>query len=101
MFHPYLAALEDAHLITAMGVLATVIGVLWKLNVSNSKSIEQRADRLEEKADENNTKLLEMADQVGELRGRVTFAEEISPHLNRLTESIEDLTENVLKTLTK
>ena len=97
----YLAAIQDGHLITAMGILAGVIAVLWKINVTNSKSIEKRADRLEEKHDENHIKLLEMSDQLGELRGRVTIAEEIFPHLNRLTESIEELSINVVKAVSR
>ena len=92
-----LAALlsDDQYIVVAMTALTTVIGILWRINVSNTSKIEKRADNIESKYDQNNNKLIDMSKEVGELKGRVTLSEEIIPHLKYIKEAFDTLADNV------
>jgi uncharacterized membrane protein len=86
---------DDQYIGIAMTALTAVIGVLWRINVTNTTKIEKRADKIEMKYDENNDKLIEMSKEVGELKGRVTISEEIMPHLKHIKDAFESLADHV------
>ena len=78
--------MSDGLFLSALGVLATVIGVLWKINRESSAKIEDRADKIEKKYEDNTNQLIEMKGELGELRGKVDLAEKVVPLIQELHE---------------
>lgn len=65
--------METGTLMTAAGVigtaLVTTIGHLWKTIRENEKRITTKLDKCEEKHDESNKAIVDLAQKVGEARG--------------------------------
>lgn len=101
MITPIISTIESQTplLISALTVLAGVIGLFWKIIHSNHKETKERSDQLELKLEENNAQLLNLTEEMGKLKGRVSIAEEISPKLDLIQEGITDLSGSVLKAL--
>jgi hypothetical protein len=78
--------MTDSLFLGALGALATVIGVLWKVNQSAAAKGEKRADRIETKNDKNDIALREQAAEIGELRGEVGLAKKVIPKIESLHE---------------
>ena len=89
--------MSDQLFLSALGVLAGVIGILWKINQKNTGKIEGRADRIEKKHDQTMKEMVHVTREVGELKGRIDLAEKIHPRLDDL----QNLSEEVLKAVTK
>lgn len=86
-------------LISALTVLAGVIGLFWKIIHSNHRETKEHGDKLEVKLEENNAQLLNLTEEMGKLKGRIAIAEEISPKLDLIQEGITDLSGSVLQAL--
>ena len=86
-------------LMSALAALAGVIALFWKIIHSNHRETKERSDQLELKLEENNAQLLNLTEEMGKLKGRVSIAEEISPKLELIQEGITDLSGSVLKAL--
>jgi len=78
-------------LISALTVLAGVIGLFWKIIHSNHRETKERGDKLEVKLEKNNEQLISLTDEMGELKGRVSLAEEVSPKLDTISDGINAL----------
>ena len=78
-------------LISALTVLAGVIGLFWKIIHSNHRETKERGDKLEGKLEVNNAQLISLTDEMGELKGRVSLAEEVSPKLDTIADGIAAL----------
>jgi len=78
-------------LISALTVLAGVIGLFWKIIHSNHKETKERGDKLEGKLEVNNAQLISLTDEMGELKGRISLAEEVSPKLDTISDGINAL----------
>lgn len=76
--------MSDALFLSALGTLAGVIGVLWKINLRNTDKMEKRAEKIEERDEQKNKLLFGLKEEVGELRGRVGLAEEVVPMIQEL-----------------
>ena len=92
---------EMTLLMSALAALAGVIALFWKIIHSNHRETKQRSDQLEIKLEENNAQLLNLTEEMGKLKGRVSIAEEISPKLDLIQEGITDLSGSVLQALGK
>lgn len=88
---------EVAYLLSALGTLAAIIGVFWRIIYTNHRETKERSDTLEIKLDETQKEFGAMREEMGELKGRVTLAEEIAPKL----EGIELLVGKVLVVVSK
>jgi hypothetical protein len=82
---------ETTLLISALTVLAGVIGLFWKIIHSNHRETKERGDKLEVKLEKNNEQLISLTDEMGELKGRVSLAEEVSPKLDTISDGITAL----------
>tara|TARA_R100001463_G_scaffold10301_1_gene30216 strand:- start:2176 stop:2484 length:309 start_codon:yes stop_codon:yes gene_type:complete len=94
-----IAAIESQTplLISALTVLAGVIGLFWKIIHSNHRETKERGDKLEVKLETNNSQLISLTDEMGELKGRVSLAEEVSPKLDSLAKGIDDLSAQLVR----
>jgi len=92
---------EMTLLMSALAALAGVIALFWKIIHSNHRETKERSDQLEIKLEENNAQLLNLTEEMGKLKGRVSIAEEISPKLDLIQEGITDLSGSVLQALGK
>ena len=88
---------EMTLLVGALTALSAVIALFWKIIHSNHRETKDRGDKLEVKLEENNTHLLNLTDEMGKLKGRVSIAEEISPKLDTIQKGINDLSDSVLQ----
>ena len=75
---------------TVGGGLSAAVVVLWRI-------VLRRAEDCEKKHEQTSKELLEVSKEVGELKGRVSLAEELTPRLN----AIEEVSQAVLKNLNK
>ena len=82
---------DSTLLLSALAALSTVIALFWRIIHSNHRETKERGDKLEIKLENNNTQLITLTDEMGELRGRVTLAEEVSPKLDSIAKGIDDL----------
>jgi len=64
--------------------IAGIVVALWTKNNSSDKKFHTRTDGLEKKYDASIKRSLETANEVGELKGRIAFAEEIHPKLDSI-----------------
>ncbi len=78
--------MSDSLFIGALGTLATVIGILWKVNQGNAVKIEKRADCIEKKNDENTKVMLDMRQEIGEMKGEISLAKQVIPKIDDLHE---------------
>ena len=98
---PALIENEMTLLIGALTALSAVITLFWKIIHSNHRETKDRGDKLEVKLEENNAHLLNLTDEMGKLKGRVSIAEEISPKLDTIQQGLDDLSESVLNAVNK
>ena len=71
-------------LIGALTALSGIITLFWKIIHANHREAKSHGDRLEVKLEEQNVSLLKLTNEMGELRGRVSLAEEIAPKIEAL-----------------
>ena len=88
---------EVGMLLAALGILTTVIGVFWKIIHSNHRETKNRADVVETKLETTVTEFGNVKEELGELRGRVTIAEEITPTLREIKDGVDVITKAVVK----
>jgi len=88
-------------LISALGALSAVIALFWKIINSNHQETKARGDKLETKLEENNSLVIKLTDEMGDLRGRISIAEEISPKLDQISKGVSDLSSSVLEAINK
>jgi len=80
-------------LLSALGALSGVIALFWKIIHANHHETKKRSDKMEGKLEENNNQIIVLTDEMGELRGRVSLAEEVTPKLETITQGIDRLSE--------
>ncbi|MGJ8677235.1 MAG: hypothetical protein ACSHX0_06940 [Akkermansiaceae bacterium] len=77
--------------------LVSVVGVLWKIVLKSKDDSEKSKIKLEAKYEDSQEEHKVILKEVGELKGRIHFAEELSPKIT----NIEALTRQVLEEVTK
>lgn len=78
-------------LLSALAALSTVIAIFWRIIQSNHRETKDRSDKLEIKLETNNSQLISLTDEMGELKGRVSLAEEVTPKLDSIAKGIDHL----------
>tara|TARA_R110000850_G_C9996151_1_gene468188 strand:- start:17509 stop:17820 length:312 start_codon:yes stop_codon:yes gene_type:complete len=71
--------------------IAGIVVALWAKNNSSDKKFHARTDGLEAKYDASIERSLETANEVGELKGRIAFAEEVHPKLDSIQISLVEI----------